>query len=261
MYKEYDDIISGLLLYVNIVRDFKDEIKEINVENKIESSFGRKYCRVYINIILKEDAVKQGELGKRIFFDFNNRGLKTYFSFGLLTEIEDKNYILQNREENVHYDYIWNFMEKYLEKENVLVKAAKFRSQLDEKRDQEKILREYDLLETPLGKVVKDLEPEIGQLIAIKEYDNAPLRIGMVEKIILDIDKPFYVELLEMRTNMEIGKVKIRIWSKTTIHAIIKFPELKLPISRSTLIALIEKDENFEGLIWRRPQIYFLKNS
>lgn len=50
------------------------------------------------------------------------------------------------------------------------------------------------------------------------------------------------------------GKIKINLQNLTEVYALMQPKKLAKGINKSILIASIEQGENFEGLIWRRPQ-------
>lgn len=256
MYQIHADIFRKIELYVKIAKHFKEEIKEINVRNEIEEHFGKSYCRVYVNIELKEDSNKKYELYQSIQHFFYRYGEKEYFSFYLLTDGDrtEKTYLLRNIEENTHYDYIWNLLSWYLEQDRIKVNNAHFKSQLDlrdiqlekhKKRDQERKL---------LEDAVEEVAPKTGQLIVVKQWNFGNLRIGRVEKVILpNRTKSFSLELYEIKKDLTPGRVKIDLWSKTDIYAVIQPNELPTGITKVELLASVERGDNIAGLIWRRP--------
>lgn len=129
MYQIHSDIFTRIALYVKIARQFKEDIKEIKVSNEIEEFFGKLYCRVYVNIKLKEGSPNKFEVQEALWNDFSRFGEKQYFSFYLIHGWRDNEYLLRNIEEQTHYDYIWNLLTWYLKDDGIRVEAARFKNQ------------------------------------------------------------------------------------------------------------------------------------
>lgn len=254
MYQIHADIFSKVFIYVNIARQFREDIKEINVSNEIEEYFGRKYCRIYVHVKLKEGSTKQNEFQEVIWKDFKYEE-KEYFSFYLTTDGRDDEYTLRNIEEQCHYEYIWNLLEWLLRKDGINVNAARFTSQYDLKRQQEELSKKYNSERQLVENAVKHLEPEEGQLIAIRQWHNSSLRLGTVENVTLPGRRQsFTLNLRELKKDLKPGKVNINLWSKSEIFAIIQPEQLLGGLSKTLLISMIEHGDNFTGLLWRRPQ-------
>src|SRR5215217_4956847 len=183
MYQLHADIFRKIGLYITIVREFKNDIKEVNLSNEIEEHFGRKYCRVYVHIELIDDSL-QYKLHETLWNDFSRHGEKDYFSFYLTADRTDNEDLLRNTEEHTHYDYIWNLLEWYLQKDGIKVNAARFKSRLDLKYEQDIRNRKFEQERKFISDAVSDLTPELGQFIAVKQWSNS-LRIGKVQKVIL----------------------------------------------------------------------------
>jgi hypothetical protein len=79
MYQIYVDIFRKLALYIAIAKDFKDEIEVINVRNEIEEYFGKKYCRVYIDIKLNTESNMHYELANLVFRKQQNKSRCRFF--------------------------------------------------------------------------------------------------------------------------------------------------------------------------------------
>jgi len=260
MYQIHADIFKKLSLYVQIIRQFKEDINEVHVNNSIEELFGKTYCRVYITIRLKEDSKKQYDLYESIrsFFRY---GEKEYFSFYLGAKRYEKNddvHYLDNIEEKTHYDYIWNLLEWFLEKNNVRIVADRFVSERELRKKEENRMREVEKHWNRIEVAVADLTPKEGQLIAIKQWESSPMRIGIATKVILPSRRqPFSMNLSEIKKDLSLGKVTISYVPKREIYAIIQPDLLSRKITKTELIALIEKNETFNGLIWRRSQEFW----
>ncbi|CAL1520326.1 hypothetical protein [Chitinophaga sp. MM2321] len=254
MYQIHADIFRKIALYVNITRQFKDDIKGINVSNEIEEHFGKTYCRVYINIELKEDSTNSYKLYQSIQNDFYRYGEKDYFSFHLRTGWRDSEELLQNIREHTHYDYIWNLLYWHLQKDGIKVKEEMFKSQwhLRNKRQEqdEKWQQKRNLIED----AVDTVSPEVGQLIATRQWRGSPLRIGIVENVIVPNKRQsFSLELSELKKDLTPGKIKMILGSKTEIYAIVRPHELPNGIGKAELLASIERGDDIRGLMWRRP--------
>ena len=198
---------------------------------------------------------------------------KVYFSFYLTTDsrirfrdIDEKNqplqeptedrslYKLMNIEEKCHYEYIWNLLEWLLSEDGLNVNAASFISQYDMKRKQVELGKKYNSQRILVENAVDHLAPEVGQYIAIKQWNSA-LRLGVVESIKLAGRKQsFTLNLRELKKDLKPGKVNISLWSKSEIFAIIQPGQLSANLSKKSLLDMIEQGVNFTGLLWRRPQ-------
>lgn len=257
MYQIHSDIFEKLSLYIQIIRQFKEDINEVHVNNSIEELFGKTYCRVYITIKLKEDSKKQYDLYESIrsFFRY---GEKEYFSFYLGANRDEKNddfHSLDNKEEETHYDYIWNLLEWFLKKDSIRITADRFVNERElreiEKNRRKEVEKDWNKIEA----AVADLIPKEGQLIAIKQWKSSPMRIGIATKVILPSRRQsFSMDLSEIKKDLSIGKVVITYVPKREIYAIIQPELLSRKITKAEIIALVEKNEIFDGLIWRRPQ-------
>ncbi|GAA4737661.1 hypothetical protein [Flavisolibacter ginsenosidimutans] len=253
MYQVHADIFRKIGLYVTIARGFKSDIHEVTVSNEIEEHFGRKYCRVYVNIELKDGSLNH-KLHETLWNEFSRYGEKDYFSFYLTADRRDNEDLLRNIEELTHYDYIWNLLEWYLQKDGIKVNAARFKSQLDLKYEQDLRNRKYEQERKLIADAVSNLTPELGQFIAIKQWSNS-LRIGKVQKVILSNKRQsFSMELSELRKDLTPGKVNINLRSKTEIYAIVQPEKLNGVLTKADLISYIEQNRNFDGLLWRMPQ-------
>jgi uncharacterized protein (UPF0264 family) len=143
----------------------------------------------------------------------------------------------------------------YLESSKIKVDADFFKSQQYLKYEKEKRHREYELKQIALQSAISSFTPEVGQLVAIREWRDSPMRIGRIENVILPNKRQrFSIDVLEVKTDLNVGKRKINIWSKEKINAVIQSQKLQSGISKSDLINRIERNEHFEGLIWRMPQ-------
>ena len=254
MYQLHSDIFSKVLIYVNIARQFREEIREINVNNKIEEYFGRKYCRVYVQVKLKEESIKEKEFQIAIWNNFMYDE-KEYFSFYLTADSRDDDYTLRNIGEQCHYEYIWNLLVWILNKDGINVNAARFVSQYEMKRQQEELCKKYNLEEQLVANAVNHLEPLQAQFIAIRQWHNNSLRLGKVENVTLLVRRQsFTLNLWELKKDLKPGKVHINIGSKSQIFAIIQPEQLPDGLSKSLLIGMLEHGVNFTGLLWRRPQ-------
>jgi hypothetical protein len=249
MYEEYRQVFEKLMKYLVIAREFKDDIKEVYVYNSIELHFGKKYCRIYVEIKLNDEVSmqKRYELQELHYKYFNNVGHTNYFSYYLgyddYETIVDR---LRNREEEMHYNYIWNFLAWQLERDNIKVKSENFISQYElkikRKADDEKWEKEKE-------KINNEINPFLKQdiLFAIKHYDR--LKIGKIVAI-----KPYdCVSLLEIKKDLSIGKVKTDVRTYDT-YAIINPSLLSKSITKDELLKLIEAEDDFEGLEWKKPK-------
>lgn len=202
MYQIHSDIFEKLSLYIQIIRQFKEDINEVHVNNSIEELFGKTYCRVYITIKLKEDSKKQYDLYESIrsFFRY---GEKEYFSFYLGANRDEKNddfHSLDNKEEETHYDYIWNLLEWFLKKDSIRITADRFVNERElreiEKNRRKEVEKDWNKIEA----AVADLIPKEGQLIAIKQWKSSPMRIGIATKVILPSRRQsFSMDLSEIK--------------------------------------------------------------
>lgn len=257
MYQEFADIFWKISVYVRIIRQFKEDINEVHLKNEIEDSFGRNYCRIYVNINLKENSNNKYALYQAINDNFKY-GEKEYFSFYLGKDgynYDNESDKFLNKEEEVHYNYIWNLLEWFLKEDNIRISAASFirESQVrnEEKIRQEQIEEKWNKIEA----AVQNLAPQTGQFIAIKQWKNSPIRIGIVTKVTLPSRRhSFSLELSELKKDLMPGKVIINHLSQRDIYAIIQPESLLRGKTKTDLISQIEKNELFEGLIWRRPQ-------
>ncbi|RXK87058.1 hypothetical protein [Filimonas effusa] len=254
MYQQFSDNFYKLSTYITIIRQFKEDISEVEVKNEIKDVFGKRYCRVYINIKLKEGSDKEYDLNKS--FSDHFRYEKEYFSFylGSGSYRDDDDFRLYNREEEVHYNYIWNFLAWFIKNDNIQVVDRPFISEKTIRRQQIRQERECEERIKREDEAVQDLLPEEGQLIAIKQCSHSSIRIGLITQITLQSRKSsFSMTISEVKKDLSIGKVQINDVSKRKIYALIK--KEKLPTkSKTDLIAKIESNKSFEGLIWRRPQ-------
>lgn len=255
MYQLHADIFRKVSLYAGIARMFKDDIMQLNVSNGIEEYFGRMYCRIYVHIELKETSTKHYELQERMYDHFFRYGEKEYFSFYLTTDRRDNYEALMNIEENTHYDYIWNLLSWMLENEGIKINAAPFKSQYHVKQLEQEHRKKYEAQRNLVENAVSHLSPKTGDIIAIKQWRSSPLRLGIVEKVTLPTRRQtFSMDLLELKKDLSPGKVKINLWNKTEIYAVIQPESITGESSKAALIAMLEEGTFFDGLLWRRPQ-------
>lgn len=258
MHVEYRDILTKIFIYVKISRHFKDDISEVIVSNDIEENFGRRHCRIYINIVLKEESKRHYELQTAISTEFHKYFEKEYFSFylGASRYNKDENDELFNHEEEIHYYYIYNILCWYLNSDKILVQLERFKNEWLLKLESEERRKEFREKREKINEVTKSLAPELGQIIAIPGH--SALRLGRVTKINLPSHRQhFYLELAELKKSLDVGKVKMTHVSQNEIHAIIQPELLEKQYLKADLISLIEKGDSFSGLIWRRPQEYW----
>jgi hypothetical protein len=254
MYQLHADIFRKISLYASIARLFKDEIMQLNVSNEIEEYFGRTYCRIYVHIELKDTSTKRYELQERMYNHFSYEE-KEYFSFYLTTDGRDTDEALRNIEENMHYDYIWNLLSWMLQNEDIKINAVPFKNQYQLKQLQKEQHKKYEAERTLIENAVNHLAPEKGDYIAIKQWRNNPLRLGVVEKVTLPAKRQtFSMDLLELKKDLSPGKVKINLWNKTEIYAVIQPKNMSDKPSKSELITMLEEGTSFNGLLWRRPE-------
>lgn len=254
MYQLHADIFRKIELYVKLAKAFKDDLQEIKVRNEIEEHFGKIYCRVYVTLKLKAGSDKEYELYKAIKHVFYVD--KEYFSFYLPGGYDrnENDQLLRNIEENTHYDYIWNLLSWHLESDRIKVTEENFQSQLDLKRKRLEQIKKREQESNRIEEAVESLSLETGQLIAIKQWYGSALRIGVAEKVVLPGKRQsFSIDLLEIKKDLTAGKVKIHLWSKSDIYAVLQSSELPKGISKADLLTSIERGENIRGLIWRRP--------
>lgn len=255
MYQIHADIFRKLAIYVKIAKQFKEDIETVEVRNEIKEHFGKTYCRVHVNIKLKNESSQHYELQNELWNNLNRYGDSEYFSFHIRTaHREEDDHRLRNLEENTHYDYIWNLLAWYLEKDELVVEAAEFVSQLDLKRKEQKWHEKYEKERRVIENAVETITFEIGQLIAIKQWHNDSLRIGQVENISHNKRRFFSMELAEIKKDLKAGKIRINVWNKTEVYAIVQPDKLPKGKIKTALITSLEIGENFEGLVWRRPQ-------
>src|SRR5579872_6398798 len=101
-----DEVFTKILIYITIIRQFKEDIAVLHIHNIIPNSFGRSYCNIYIDIKLKDGSGKFLSLYEAIRAKAGYDG-KTYFSFYLRKQgYDDDNLKLYNNVEHVHYNYI-----------------------------------------------------------------------------------------------------------------------------------------------------------
>lgn len=257
MYQIYCDIIKKVSGYLTVIRQFKDDIELVKVSNEIIEIFGKRYCRIYVEIKLKDHLgyEKEFELEKALDKEVATY-LPKYFSFhlgsGSWSEREGTDG--RNVEQETHYNYIWHLLAMSLEKDKIKVEATHFITDREVwhewKQRNEKFEEEWQKIE----KTVESVVPQEGQLIAINEY-GSNLRIAYVTKVTLPSRKhSFSMDLVEVLKDFSQGKRKINFYSKRDIYALIQQESLPKRFTKNDLIEKLEGGENFEGLIWRRPQ-------
>jgi hypothetical protein len=257
MYQSYYDIFLKLSIYISIIRKYKDDIKEVQISNEIESVTGRYYCKVYVDLILKEDTgIDKRDLRYYIHTEFSRHYIKEGFSFylgsGFNYKDDDKSEFLDNKEQEVHYNYIWNLMQWYLEADKVKVESSQFKSMRMLRYERERELNEYMEKRQKVESCTQNLPFEKGQLITIKGWSD--LRVGEITKLVQPSRRQtFQLEANEIKKDLSIGKVKMFYLNKTDIYAIVQRDRLSKNVTKEDLISLIKKGEKFEGLIWRRP--------
>ncbi|MDR1895630.1 MAG: hypothetical protein LBR10_02435 [Prevotellaceae bacterium] len=249
MYQTYSDIFTKASLYVNLATEFKEDVEEVNIHNAIENYFGRDYCRVYVIIKLKETSTRHYEFQEAFWnkFRYENK----YFSF-YLPDYPEKDYEhLRNREEEIHYDYIWNFIEWALKNTGIKVNADRFKSQYDLQQEDEEWLKKLDEEKTKLKNAMKKVKVKVGQIVAVKQYKDSSLRIGKIKRM------DNFIELTELKKDLTPSKRTIDFLHLTDIYAILDIGKLSVEINKTNLLDFIEKEQSFEGLIWRRPQEFW----
>jgi len=255
MYQLHHDIFTKIVSYVTIARQFKEEIQDITIKNAIEEDFGRRYCRVFVEFSLKQNAsISYWDL--KVAFDnkFLRFGQKEYFSFYLGRNGRDDEKDLDNTAENTHFDYIWNLLAWLLENDGVRVEAKSFTSERQYERKMQEYYAELDAKHQAISIAVMNLRPEAGQFIALKPWKERPLRIGKVDKVRLPSSKTScFIELSELKKDLSPGKVQIHLSRMEEIYAIIQPDQLPEKMSKDNLTEFIEKGETHAGIIWRRP--------
>ena len=118
MYREFVEIFEKTDQYLKVIRELKEDIQDVYIYNKVEDFFGKKYCRIYVEInLIPNPSHSQYEIEKYLYNNFENFGIKPYFSFYLgSSNYNSKDEILENREEQMHYYYIHNLLEWELKK-------------------------------------------------------------------------------------------------------------------------------------------------
>ncbi|WP_369765260.1 hypothetical protein [Flavobacterium sp. WC2429] len=248
MYSVFVEIFEKTDQYLKVIRELKEDIQDVYIYNKVENSFGKKYCRIYVEInLIPNPSHSQYEIEKYLYNNFENFGIKPYFSFYLgSSNYNSKDEILENREEQMHYYYIHNLLEWELKKVNIKVNVDKFESEYSLKKDR---IKEDEKRELEKQKITAEISPFIhkeGRLIVINSYDK--LRIG---KIIEAKTLSNNISLLEVKKDFTIGKIKLDSISINEILAIID-QSLLGKITKEELIELIITKSDFKGLEWKR---------
>lgn len=248
MYSVFVEIFEKTDQYLKVIRELKEDIEDVYIYNKVENSFGKKYCRIYVEInLIPNPSHSQYEIEKYLYNNFENFGIKPYFSFYLgSSNYNSKDEILENREEQMHYYYIHNLLEWELKKENIKVNVDKFESEYSLKKER---IKEDEKRELEKQKITKEISPFIhkeGRLIVVNSWDK--LRIG---KIIEAKASSNNISLLEVKKDFTVGKIKLVRISINEIVAIID-QSLLGKTTKEELIELIETDIDFKGLEWKR---------
>lgn len=248
MYSVFVEIFEKTDQYLKVIRELKEDIEDVYIYNKVENSFGKKYCRIYVEInLIPNPGHSQYEIEKYLYNNFENFGIKPYFSFYLgSSNYNSKDEILENREEQMHYYYIHNLLEWELKKENIKVNVDKFESEYSLKKER---IKEDEKRELEKQKITKEISPFIhkeGRLIVVNSWDK--LRIG---KIIEAKASSNNISLLEVKKDFTPGKIKLDRISINEIVAIID-QSLLGKTTKEELIELIETDIDFKGLEWKR---------
>jgi hypothetical protein len=248
MYREFVEIFEKTDQYLKVIRELKEDIQDVYIYNKVEDFFGKKYCRIYVEInLIPNPSHSQYEIEKYLYNNFENFGIKPYFSFYLgSSNYNSKDEILENREEQMHYYYIHNLLEWELKKVNIKVNVDKFESEYSLKKDR---IKEDEKRELEKQKIIKEISPFIhkeGRLIVVNSWDK--LRIG---KIIEAKSSSNNISLLEVKKDFTAGKIKLDRISINEIVAIID-QSLLGKTTKEELIELIETDIDFKGLEWKR---------
>jgi len=247
MYQLYNDIFEKLIKYLVIARELKEDIQEVHVYNSIELVFGKKYCRIYVDFKLKNERKKAFELQELRYKYFNNVGISDYFSFYLgYDDYQVKEDRLKNKEEEIHYEYIWNFLAWQMKKEEITVKPSHFISEYYEKikrkEEDEKWENEKKQI---LNEISNYLKENQDLLFVVKDYNK--IRIGKIA----EFGSYNSLTLLEIKKDLSIGKVKVQTSNYNTI-AIINVFQLPKLLTKDELVKLINSDVDFEGLIWKK---------
>lgn len=255
MYQLHHDIFEKIGIYVSVIRQFKESVDHVRVFNEIKDHFGKRYSRVHIEIKLKEGENKDYELDLALREAFWKRFIEThYFSFHIRSNAvyaEDDS--IFNKEEEIHYDYIWNFLEWLLKRDDIKVIADRFLSEYDIREEAKKRWKEIETQTVKEDVAVSSVTIAEGQLIAVKNYGN--LRIGFVEKVVMPTKKQsFSIKLIEVLKNLIPGQREIYFWSKRELYAVIQPDQLPKGLTKPKLIEILEKNEAVEGIVWRRPQ-------
>lgn len=248
MYSVFVEIFEKTDQYLKVIRELKEDIQDVYIYNKVEDFFGKKYCRIYVEInLIPNPSHSQYEIEKYLYNNFENFGIKPYFSFYLgSSNYNSKDEILENREEQMHYYYIHNLLEWELKKVNIKVNVDKFESEYSLKKDR---IKEDEKRELEKQKIIKEISPLIhkeGRLIVVNSWDK--LRIG---KIIEAKTSSNNISLLEVKKDFTAGKIKLASISINEILAIID-QSLLGKTTKEELIELIETDSDFKGLEWKR---------
>jgi len=253
------DILNKIGSYLDIISQFKTDIQEINVRNSIEKFYGRRYCRVYIEIKPKEGSEKSHEINDAKWRKFIYDERRDYFSFYL-----GEDHILYkelgnsfNEEERIHYDYIYYILTWLLDQLTIKIPVtqAYFVSESAVRHKEKQREEEWDKLLKKIEEATAQISPEVGQIIGFVEYLSHPIRFGLVEKITLPVKRTsFSMDLAILKKDLSKGKLTKNFWSKRDIYAIIDPGELKPGTQLSEIKEFVESGISFEGLIWRRPK-------
>lgn len=256
-YHQYDETFEKIDRYVEFIRQYRDCVKDVHVSNSIEDYFGKRYCRVYVEIAFKLDLKSHFDLQQKLLSKFYNSSY--YFSFFIgdsQRDYDEKQ--SKNEAESLHYEYIWHLLSWNLRNDGIPVREDKFVSEYDLFIENKKRSDEFDQRREVLSTLTKDLNIVIDQFIAIKGMSESPLRIAKPIKISLSIKRQsFSMELIELKSDLATGKREITLYSKNEIYAIVDPTKLSQGIRKPDLINLLNEGSNFEGLIWRRPQQYW----
>ena len=257
MYQIYCDVIKKVSGYLTVARQFKDDVELVKVSNEIIEIFGKRYCRIYVNIKLKEHLGYEKEIELERTLDKEVATyLPKYFSFhlGSGSWSESQGTDGRNTEEETHYNYIWHLLAISLEKDKIKVEAEHFINDWQVNYEWKQRNAKFDEEWQKVEEVVESLTPQEGQLIAINEYGNN-LRIALATKVTMPSRKhSFSMDLVEVLKDLSQGKRELRYISKRSIYAIVQPESLPKRFTKNELIEKIEKGESFDGLLWRRPQ-------
>jgi len=249
MYQLHYDILHKIMLHQRIINDFRNEIKHLRIYNTLEDFYGKSYLRIYFELEINTTSSKQSEFYDRYNKDVSYYSNQNYISFYLpartvdLTDLE-----LENKEEQLHYDWICNLFEWYNYNKQPEIIIEPFVSQLDEKRKSEEWSKDYDNKRNLILDSLKEIRVQENHLLILRQY-SGNFRIGRVSKT--DSNG---INLIEVKKDLSNGKREINYVRLYEIYAIVETKDLNSKSNKDIILDNIKNQINFDGLIYIRPK-------